>query len=102
MSSSPRRAWIEIIRHRIKGRRAVPSSSPRRAWIEISVDGYFRYCRWSSSPRRAWIEISASSTSSDSVYRRPPHGGRGLKFMLNGHKQTMNFCRPPHGGRGLK
>ena len=34
--------------------------------------------------------------------RRPPHGGRGLKFGLALIFRHMKKRRPPHGGRGLK
>ena len=33
--------------------------------------------------------------------RRPPHGGRGLKFGCR-HPRLDGPGRPPHGGRGLK
>ena len=55
-SSSPRRAWIEIVfisNHLLE----VKSSSPRRAWIEIVYKLGGKRRKPSSSPRRAWIEI---------------------------------------------
>ena len=33
---------------------------------------------------------------------RPPHGGRGLKLLVDGQAIFLAGCRPPHGGRGLK
>ena len=33
---------------------------------------------------------------------RPPHGGRGLKFVLVAVRDMYDGGRPPHGGRGLK
>ena len=33
---------------------------------------------------------------------RPPHGGRGLKFIFIPPIEALAPCRPPHGGRGLK
>ena len=34
--------------------------------------------------------------------RRPPHGGRGLKFLDLVEDICRRNGRPPHGGRGLK
>ena len=34
--------------------------------------------------------------------RRPPHGGRGLKWLITKQKRLSFARRPPHGGRGLK
>ncbi len=36
----------------------------------------------SPSPRRAWIEIFLLMLFSAYVPRRPPHGGRGLKYVI--------------------
>ena len=36
------------------------------------------------------------------VIRRPPHGGRGLKFNNANKPELGGYSRPPHGGRGLK
>ena len=35
----------------------------------------------SPSPRRAWIEILFDLLSIYSKHGRPPHGGRGLKYI---------------------
>ncbi len=34
--------------------------------------------------------------------RRPPHGGRGLKYERRYGRGLLLRGRPPHGGRGLK
>ena len=34
--------------------------------------------------------------------RRPPRGGRGLKFPDHGRGRSPAHRRPPRGGRGLK
>ena len=34
--------------------------------------------------------------------RRPPRGGRGLKFKILGKEVKEMIGRPPRGGRGLK
>ena len=62
---------------------AIMSPSPRRAWIEIYSAGNSPFCGGSPSPRRAWIEMSGVIVSMPFSLRRPPHGGRGLKY---------NFC----------
>ena len=36
------------------------------------------------------------------VERRPPHGGRGLKYVGTVQLRQAVESRPPHGGRGLK
>ena len=99
-SPSPRRAWIEIL-NLFEVFIKIGSPSPRRAWIEILCNQTQRGQSRSPSPRRAWIEIKKSVSLRPRDWRRPPHGGRGLKwFCLNiaiGHNG-----RPPHGGRGLK
>ena len=51
--------------------------------------------------RGAWIEISIGNWHSWRRTRRPPHGGRGLKFPVRWHR-APGAGRPPHGGRGLK
>ena len=55
----------------------------------------------SPSPRRAWIEMFLVVGKVVKMERRPPHGGRGLKFRIL-CIYTNCMCRPPHGGRGLK
>ena len=37
----------------------------------------------------------------DKAQSRPPHGGRGLKFIVV-NLIRFDSSRPPHGGRGLK
>ena len=78
----------------------------------------------SPSPRRAWIEIRLYCDTSLLQDCRPPHGGRGLKFVASmraeypyespsprrawiemadsTHISSPTLRRPPHGGRGLK
>ena len=34
--------------------------------------------------------------------RRPPRGGRGLKYPVPWNKYEIGYGRPPRGGRGLK
>ena len=78
----------------------------------------------SPSSRRAWIEILTKKPKKAFLGSRPPHGGRGLKFL---HRRLCKIGavspssrrawieitvfvrlnplavgRPPHGGRGLK
>ena len=58
--------------------------------------------RQSPSARRAWIEIAAWFRAGSRCRRRPPRGGRGLKWeAVTGGGATTNG-RPPRGGRGLK
>ena len=51
--------------------------------------------------RGAWIEIDEKRAWAVELARRPPRGGRGLKYPF-----TVCFPgpsrRPPRGGRGLK
>ena len=57
----------------------------------------------SPSPRRAWIEIKVRvRVNNTAAQRRPPHGGRGLKFEYLVRQNSGVLSRPPHGGRGLK
>ena len=66
------------------------SPSPRRAWIEIARLNVLLIKFVSPSPRRAWIEIRVVVGSPLRLRRRPPHGGRGLKW----HTLAVNrFCR---------
>ena len=78
-----------------------PSSSTRRTWIEIRTLQWRTFVRPSSSTRRTWIEIWLQITQLEKGAGRPPHGGRGLKSICDGHCMR-NISRPPHGGRGLK
>ena len=123
-SSSTRRTWIEIsgLMSRVVRRLGRPphggrglkswshssgrsfrlSSSTRRTWIEIIVPRPAGRGIRSSSTRRTWIEIYAGLASISGAGRRPPHGGRGLKW-LPARPHCLSACgRPPHGGRGLK
>ena len=36
------------------------------------------------------------------MVRRPPQGGRGLKYLLRRQQSELSNGRPPQGGRGLK
>ena len=66
------------------------SSSPRRAWIEIMLLFQNLGLVSSSSPRRAWIEISEKPFILSKSSSRPPHGGRGLKLQS---EQKRSFCQ---------
>ena len=101
------------------------SPSPRRAWIEICpLSRIAAKFSTSPSPRRAWIEIFFLLFLPVWKNRRPPHGGRGLKYcrelyifdyylspsprrawieiLCRPHGRWILGRRPPHGGRGLK
>ena len=56
----------------------------------------------SSPARGTWIEMSGSTRRQAGRIRRPPHGGRGLKFVPQPLGHVLAYRRPPHGGRGLK
>ena len=58
------------------------SPSSRRAWIEIFFIPRSNCRNKSPSSRRAWIEINQFGIAVNLVERRPPHGGRGLKFLI--------------------
>ena len=51
--------------------------------------------------RRTWIEITMQDKHTLLVARRPPCGGRGLKYYWVA-TQKHGRRRPPCGGRGLK
>ena len=55
----------------------------------------------SPSSRRAWIEITPEGSGDKPDPRRPPRGGRGLKFQRLA-VWASSLGRPPRGGRGLK
>ena len=67
------------------------------------ITRYLLLCgrRRSPSPRRAWIEIILVSVTLVGRPRRPPLGGRGLKWIIYYHLRAV-IGRPPLGGRGLK
>ena len=52
--------------------------------------------------RGAWIEIPCAPPAPRRCLCRPPHGGRGLKYVLRPPYDLIPSGRPPHGGRGLK
>ena len=83
----------------VGGRSVSPPS--RGAWIEILYA--LRILSRTGSPpsRGAWIEIDLWLRPNLGGYGRPPHGGRGLKFITE-PLITDQRSRPPHGGRGLK
>ena len=56
----------------------------------------------SSPSRGTWIEIKLWFNCNPGGPGRPPHGGRGLKFVGAGNAVFRVRRRPPHGGRGLK
>ena len=102
-------------------RRSPPS---RGAWIEIYFACALACALLRSPPSRgAWIEIAREGQESLRQWRRPPRGGRGLKYirqMLWNYEKVSPpsrgawieiagaWCdartaqrRPPRGGRGL-
>ena len=74
----------------------------RRTWVEI-IDGwtYIVDQDMSSSMRRTWVEILTELQPQLILKRRPPCGGRGLKWDRDRSKKIYRG-RPPCGGRGLK
>ena len=74
------------------------SPSPRRAWIEIAAVNSGNQSAASPSPRRAWIEISASHLPPYTPQRRPPHGGRGLKYLVTSYCSAVNCVALPTEG----
>ena len=101
-SPSSRRAWIEISSTTKILQSRLTSPSSRRAWIEIRAFTFLRSVSITSpSSRRAWIEIIMYPATEPLKQRRPPRGGRGLKYSLF---EIFVFIggRPPRGGRGLK
>ena len=64
--------------------RGIRSSSTRRTWIEMSRRSAAFSAALSSSTRRTWIEIAVVCLRSFCNPGRPPHGGRGLKYLLYG------------------
>ena len=54
-------------------------------------------CRSLSSIRGTWIEIATRAFSSAISRRRPPHGGRGLKFFM---KAEEALARPSSSTQG--
>ena len=101
-SPSARRAWVEITSRRSRAR---PTTSPsaRRAWVEISgrepdVNGIAQ----SPSARRAWVEISTAAEKRR-INSRSPSARRAWVEM--GQRRRRGWAgrrRPPQGGRGLK
>ena len=92
-SSPPSRgAWIEI-RAGLHLLRLQPESPPSRgAWIEIGGSMIFARISSASPPSRgAWIEILPSAGGRTSRSRRPPRGGRGLKWCC---PSQMACCSP--------
>ena len=122
-SSSTRGTWIEI-RAVYRTLRIVQSSSTRGTWIEMYRRVPRQCACTSSSTRGTWIEIAPIQFISAGAQRRPPHGGRGLKFPPRNRSDIPAWSsstrgtwieigalvevvynplsRPPHGGRGLK
>ena len=62
------------------GCNALTSPPARGAWIEIIVHNPTGELKESPPARGAWIEILFTSHYSQAAVRRPPHGGRGLKY----------------------
>ena len=48
--------------------------------------------------RGAWIEISPSKYANAAFRRRPPHGGRGLKFVDHRGAPPLVLVAPLTGG----
>ena len=105
LSSSPGRAphgarglkfmSCEMLRKKNKSRPAWG------AWIEIFVWPRFAPAPQSRPAWGAWIEITAPKSAENRLFRRAPHGARGLKSYLLGNGVTF-AGRAPHGARGLK
>ena len=56
------------------------SHPSRGAWIEICETNRNRRTQASHPSRGAWIEIASSITAGRWLWRRTPHGVRGLKY----------------------
>ena len=81
-------------------RKAMRTKSPpsRGAWIEIDL--HQRHIAASGSPpsRGAWIEIVAFIRFGIRFERRPPRGGRGLKFIFAAVIMVLPVVAPLAGG----
>ena len=74
------------------------SRPPRGAWIEIvkRILSNERYVG-SRPPRGAWIEIASSCSIRHGMYRRAPHGARGLKLPYAAVVAALDTVAPPTG-----
>ena len=82
-------------RSRVYSQRSPPA---RGAWIEITVAGVPASRVVASPPARgAWIEINSKENFRGGGRRRPPHGGRGLKFVLLEIGQVFAVSPPARG-----
>ena len=70
----------------------------RGAWIEI----YYLILAWvkfilSLPARGAWIEIISTTLTPSAIWRRSPHGERGLKFVAVTYHQIPAHVAPRTG-----
>ncbi len=79
--------------------RSKTTSPPARgAWIEIDYDQALKKNNASSPPARgAWIEIISLSRELHRHRRRPPRGGRGLKYELHRPDAQVSPSPPARG-----
>ena len=82
-ASAPTRGpWIEIVPLNLVAN--LDGSAPTRGpWIEILALMEQLYCILSAPTRGPWIEMKSVQTGTGTGKRRPPHGGRGLKFFCS-------------------
>ena len=74
------------------------SPPSRGAWIEIACASC-RAARIASPPSRgAWIEIRNAMAQGPNPGRRPPRGGRGLKYGLLQGRLYLRRVAPLAGG----
>ena len=55
------------------------------------------YRTYLSPPPGAWIEIETELDFAKKLSRRPPHGGRGLKFYQTGMSMADMLSPPARG-----
>ena len=77
------------------------SPPTRGAWIEIDNPASHAPLCGSPPTRGAWIEISIGNWHSWRRTRRPPHGGRGLKFN-GGQDVPVGHRSPPTRGAWIE
>ena len=85
--------WIEIAFVEALNKLALLSPSTRRVWIEIYVIEFSFKVFLSPSTRRVWIEIRFIDIMLTSDGGHPPHGGCGLKLILD--KRGFNNDKSP-------
>ena len=73
------------------------SPPARGAWIEIRPDVRRVEKRASPPARGAWIEITWCPTARRVGDCRPPHGGRGLKYLQTAERLAYYGSPPARG-----